>query len=171
MNHEALLPVTHKKNLMSHLHVGDPAPAFSAPNEAGEVLTLEQYKGKKVVLYFYPKDDTPGCTAEACSIRDNYHRFLNQGYVVLGVSPDNETKHKKFIDKYELPFSLLADTEHKILKDYGVWGLKKFMGREYMGVMRTTFVIDEKGKIAEIISKVNTKDHADQIFDLMEIAS
>lgn len=156
---------------MSHLHVGDPAPAFSAPNEAGEVLTLEQYKGKKVVLYFYPKDDTPGCTAEACSIRDNYHRFLNQGYVVLGVSPDNETKHKKFIDKYELPFSLLADTEHKILKDYGVWGLKKFMGREYMGVMRTTFVIDEKGKIAEIISKVNTKDHADQIFDLMEIAS
>lgn len=156
---------------MSHLKVGDPAPAFSAPNEAGEVLTLEQYKGKKVVLYFYPKDDTPGCTAEACSIRDNYHRFLNQGYVVLGVSPDKEAKHKKFIDKYELPFSLLADTEHKILEDYGVWGLKKFMGREYMGVMRTTFVIDEKGKIAEIISKVNTKEHADQIFDLMEIAS
>ncbi len=156
---------------MSHLSVGDPAPAFSAPNEKGEILTLDQFKGKKIVLYFYPKDDTPGCTAEACSIRDNYQRFLNQGYVVLGVSPDKEDKHQKFIDKYELPFSLLADSEHKILKDYGVWGLKKFMGREYMGVMRTTFVIDEKGKIAEIISKVNTKDHADQIFDLMEIAS
>lgn len=152
---------------MSELKVGDPAPAFSAPNEKGEIITLEQFKGKKVVLYFYPKDDTPGCTAEACSIRDHYHRFLNLGYVVLGVSPDKEAKHQKFIDKYELPFSLLADTEHQILEAYGVWGMKKFMGREYMGVIRTTFIIDEKGRIAEIIKDVDTKEHADQIFDLM----
>lgn len=156
---------------MSHLKAGDTAPAFSAANEKGEIITLDQFKGQKLVLYFYPKDDTPGCTAEACSIRDNYNRFLNNGFAVLGVSPDKEAKHQKFIDKYDLPFSLLADPEHKILEAYGVWGLKKFMGREYMGVMRSTFVIDEKGKIAEVILKVNTKEHADQILDLMNIAS
>ncbi len=156
---------------MINLKPGDPAPAFSAPNEKGETITLDQFKGQKLVLYFYPKDDTPGCTAEACSIRDNYNRFLNNGFAVLGVSPDKETKHQKFIDKYDLPFSLLADPDHQILEAYGVWGLKKFMGREYMGVIRTTFIIDENGKIAEVISKVKTKEHADQILDLMGVAS
>ncbi len=171
MNQQQANPVTPKTNNMSHLKAGDAAPAFTAANEKGEIITLDQFKGKKLVLYFYPKDDTPGCTAEACSIRDNYNRFLNNGFAVLGVSPDKEAKHQKFIDKYDLPFSLLADPEHKILKAYGVWGLKKFMGREYMGVMRSTFIIDENGKIAEVISKVNTKGHADQILDLMDIAS
>ncbi|MEZ5033186.1 MAG: thioredoxin-dependent thiol peroxidase [Saprospiraceae bacterium] len=154
---------------MSHLKAGDKAPSFSSTNEKGEVVTLEQFKGKKLVLYFYPKDDTPGCTAEACSIRDHYQRFLNAGYAVLGVSPDKEAKHQKFIDKYNLPFSLLADPDQEILKAYGVWGMKKFMGREYMGVLRTTFIIDEKGVIAEVISKVDTKEHANQIFDLMDV--
>ncbi|MCO6484354.1 MAG: thioredoxin-dependent thiol peroxidase [Saprospiraceae bacterium] len=145
------------------LKPGDKAPDFSAPNENGEILTLQQFKGKKLVLYFYPKDDTPGCTAEACSLRDHYSRFLKKGYAILGVSPDSEKKHQKFIEKYNLPFSLLADPEANILKAYGVWGLKKFMGREYMGVLRTTFIIDEKGHIERIIDKVDTKEHADQI--------
>jgi peroxiredoxin Q/BCP len=171
MNQQQAAPVRPKTIYMSHLKAGDIAPTFSAPNEKGENLSLDQFKGKKLVLYFYPKDDTPGCTAEACSIRDNYNRFLNNGYAVLGVSPDKESRHQKFIDKYDLPFSLLADPEHKILEDYGVWGLKKFMGREYMGVIRTTFVIDEQGVIEEVISKVNTKEHADQIFELMDVAS
>lgn len=145
------------------LKPGDKAPDFSAPNENGEILTLQQFKGKKLVLYFYPKDDTPGCTAEACSLRDHYSRFLKKGYAILGVSPDSEKKHQKFIEKYNLPFSLLADPEANILKAYGVWGLKKFMGREYMGVLRTTFIIDEKGHIERVIDKVDTKEHADQI--------
>lgn len=145
------------------LKPGDKAPEFSAPNENGEILTLQQFKGKKLVLYFYPKDDTPGCTAEACSLRDHYSRFLKKGYAILGVSPDSEKKHQKFIEKYNLPFSLLADPEANILKAYGVWGLKKFMGREYMGVLRTTFIIDEKGHIERVIDKVDTKEHADQI--------
>lgn len=145
------------------LKPGDKAPDFSAPNENGEILTLQQFKGKKLVLYFYPKDDTPGCTAEACSLRDHYSRFLKKGYAILGVSPDSEKKHQKFIEKYNLPFSLLADPEANILKAYGVWGLKKFMGKEYMGVLRTTFIIDEKGHIERVIDKVDTKEHADQI--------
>ncbi len=147
------------------LKPGDKAPDFSAPNENGEILTLQQFKGKKLVLYFYPKDDTPGCTAEACSLRDHYSRFLKKGYAILGVSPDSEIKHQKFIEKYNLPFSLLADPEANILKAYGVWGLKKFMGKEYMGVLRTTFIIDEKGHIERVIDKVDTKEHADQILD------
>lgn len=147
------------------LKPGDKAPDFSAPNENGEILTLKQFKGKKLVLYFYPKDDTPGCTAEACSLRDHYSRFLKKGYAILGVSPDSEIKHQKFIEKYNLPFSLLADPEANILKAYGVWGLKKFMGKEYMGVLRTTFIIDEKGHIERVIDKVDTKEHADQILD------
>lgn len=153
---------------MSQLRPGDMAPAFTVPDESGNPVSLEQFRGKKVVLYFYPKDDTPGCTAEACSLRDNYRQFLDAGYVVLGVSPDSQAKHRKFIDKYHLPFSLLADTEQTILQAYGVWGLKKFMGREYMGVLRTTFIIDEEGRIAEIIDKVDTQNHSDQIFGLAE---
>jgi peroxiredoxin Q/BCP len=148
---------------MTTIKAGDKAPDFSLPNEKGVITTLADFKGKKLVLYFYPKDDTPGCTAEACSLRDSYDRFLSEGYAVLGVSPDTEKKHIKFIEKYQLPFSLLADTASKMCQDYGVWGLKKFMGREYMGVFRTTFIIDEKGIVTEVIDKVDTKEHAMQI--------
>jgi len=116
-----------------------------------------------LVLYFYPKDDTPGCTAEACNLRDNYSELLNQGFEILGVSPDNEIKHQKFIDKYELPFDLLADVDHNIAEAYGVWVEKNMYGRKYMGIARTTFIIDESGNIEEIISKVKTKEHSSQI--------
>jgi thioredoxin-dependent peroxiredoxin len=150
---------------MTTIKPGDKAPAFSAPNEKGEIMTLEQFRGRKLVLYFYPKDDTPGCTAQACSLRDHHEHLLSRGYAVLGVSPDSEKKHQKFIDKYELPFSLLADPEARILQAYGVWGLKKFMGREYMGVHRTTFIIDEKGIVSDVIEKVDTKEHAGQILE------
>ncbi|MFC5271614.1 thioredoxin-dependent thiol peroxidase [Adhaeribacter terreus] len=145
------------------LQIGDIAPDFEVKNQHGEPVKLSGFRGKKVVLYFYPKDDTPGCTAQACSLRDNYTELLNQGYVVLGVSVDNEKKHQKFIDKYELPFPLLADTEHEIVEKYGVWQEKSMYGRKYMGTMRYTFVIDEEGKIEYIITKVDTKNHAAQI--------
>ncbi|MBK0403925.1 thioredoxin-dependent thiol peroxidase [Adhaeribacter sp. BT258] len=145
------------------LQVGDIAPDFEVKNQHGELLKLSGFRGKKVVLYFYPKDDTPGCTAQACSLRDNYDALLKQGYVVVGVSVDNEKKHQKFIDKYELPFPLLADTEHEIVEKYGVWQEKSMYGRKYMGTMRYTFVIDEEGKIEDIITKVDTKNHAAQI--------
>jgi peroxiredoxin Q/BCP len=146
-----------------NLKPGDKAPAISAPDQNGNIRTLKDFEGKKLVLYFYPKDDTPGCTAEACSLRDNYNELLNQGYAVVGVSPDNEKKHQKFIAKYELPFDLLADTDNKIATDYGVWVEKSMYGRKYMGIARTTFVIDENGNIAEIIDKVDTAKHAGQI--------
>ena len=145
------------------LLVGDVAPDFEVKNQHGEPVKLSDYLGKKVVLYFYPKDDTPGCTAQACNLRDNYQALLKQGYVVLGVSIDNEKKHQKFIQKYELPFPLLADTEHEIVKKYDVWQEKSMYGRKYMGTMRYTFVIDEEGKIEDIITKVDTKEHAAQI--------
>jgi peroxiredoxin Q/BCP len=124
---------------------------------------LSHFTGKKLVLYFYPKDDTPGCTAEACSLRDNFHDLIAKGYAILGVSPDNETKHKKFIDKYNLPFDLLADTDNAVALAYGVWVEKSMYGRKYMGIARTTFIIDERGNVAEIIEKVDTKNHATQI--------
>lgn len=148
---------------MSKFKPGDQAPAFSGKDQSGNMVSLESFLGNKVVLYFYPKDDTPGCTAEACSLRDNYEALLARGYKVVGVSPDSEKSHQKFTDKYELPFPLIADTEKKILQDYGVWGRKKFMGREYDGVIRTTFIIDEKGLIEEVIEKVDTKNHAAQV--------
>ncbi len=151
---------------MSKLKVGDKAPDFSGKNEKGETITLSDFKGKKLVLYFYPKDDTPGCTAEACSLRDDYEELRAQGYEILGVSPDTEKKHQKFIDKFGLPFSLLADPEHQVLEAYGVWGMKKFMGREFMGVIRTTFIIDENGVIAQVIDKVDTKGHARQVLEM-----
>lgn len=150
---------------MTTLKEGDTAPKFSTQNEKGETISLDQLKGKKVVLYFYPKDDTPGCTAEACSLRDHYAKFEEQGYVILGVSPDKEAKHQKFIEKYNLPFSLLVDTQAEIMKAYGVWGPKKFMGKEYIGVHRTTFIIDEQGVINKVIEKVDTKNHATQILN------
>jgi peroxiredoxin Q/BCP len=145
------------------IQIGQAAPDFSANNQNGKTLTLGDFKGKKLVLYFYPKDDTPGCTAEACSLRDHYQTFLAQGYAILGVSPDNEAKHQKFIAKYELPFDLLADTDHAVAEAYGVWVEKSMYGRQYMGIARTTFVIDENGIMADIIQKVNTKEHGPQL--------
>ncbi|MDA0685978.1 MAG: thioredoxin-dependent thiol peroxidase [Bacteroidetes bacterium] len=145
------------------IQIGQAAPDFSANNQNGKALTLGDFKGKKLVLYFYPKDDTPGCTAEACSLRDHYQTFLGQGYAILGVSPDNEAKHQKFIAKYELPFDLLADTDHAVAEAYGVWVEKSMYGRQYMGIARTTFVIDENGIMADIIQKVNTKEHGPQL--------
>lgn len=148
---------------MSTLTKGDKAPDFAGVDQDGQPVSLNDYTGKKLVLYFYPKDDTPGCTAEACSLRDNYNKLLNAGYDVLGVSTDPVKSHKKFVDKFTLPFRLLSDTEKTVSEAFGVYGLKKFMGKEYMGINRTTFLIDEKGIIIEVISKVNTKKHAEQI--------
>jgi peroxiredoxin Q/BCP len=146
-----------------NLQIGSPAPDFSANNQKGETLSIGHFTGKKLVLYFYPKDDTPGCTAEACSLRDNYQDLIAKGYAILGVSPDTEVKHQKFINKYDLPFDLLADTDNAVALAYGVWVEKSMYGRKYMGIARTTFVIDEKGNLAEIIEKVDTKNHATQI--------
>ena len=146
-----------------NLSIGNPAPNFSAPNQRGEIVTLNNYTGKKLVLYFYPKDDTPGCTAEACSLRDNYETLLGQGYAILGVSPDKEAKHQKFIEKYNLPFDLLADTDNAVALAYGVWVEKSMYGKKYMGIARTTFVIDENGILAEILEKVGSRNHANQI--------
>jgi peroxiredoxin Q/BCP len=145
------------------LKVGDKAPAINAKDQNGNEISLAQFKGKKVVLYFYPKDSTPGCTKEACNFRDNYKALQKKGYEVIGVSADSEKSHLKFIEKYELPFPLIADTDQKVVNDYGVWGLKKFMGREYMGINRTTFLIDEKGKIEKLIEKVDTENSTEQI--------
>jgi len=146
-----------------NLQIGSPAPDFSANNQKGETLSIGHFTGKKLVLYFYPKDDTPGCTAEACSLRDNYQDLIAKGYSILGVSPDTEAKHQKFIDKYNLPFDLLADTDNAVALAYGVWVEKSMYGRKYMGIARTTFVIDEQGNLAEIIEKVDTKNHVTQI--------
>jgi peroxiredoxin Q/BCP len=148
---------------MSTLKQGDAAPNFSGVDQDGQAVSLSDYSGKKLVLYFYPKDDTPGCTAEACSLRDNYDKLKSSGYEVLGVSTDPVKSHKKFVDKYSLPFRLLSDTEKTVSEAFGVYGLKKFMGKEYMGINRTTFLIDEKGIITEVIVKVDTKKHAEQI--------
>ena len=150
---------------MSHLKIGDSAPEINSVDQNGEAITLEQFKGKKIVLYFYPKDMTPGCTVQSCNLRDNYKALLDKGYVVLGCSVDSPARHIKFIEKYDLPFSLISDEGKKAVEDYGVWGPKKFMGKEYMGISRTTFVIDEKGIIEDIIEKVNTKEHTIQILN------
>jgi thioredoxin-dependent peroxiredoxin len=145
------------------LQVGEKAPDFISKDENGGVVKLSDYTGKKVVLFFYPQDATPTCTKEACNLRDNYDRLLNEGFVVLGVSPDNEKSHQKFIKKHNLPFPLLADTERTIVDAFGVWGEKTTFGRTYMGVYRTTFIIDEKGVIEEVIAKVESGRHSDQI--------
>lgn len=145
------------------LEAGQKAPQFEVKNEKGVLIKLSDYLGKKVVLYFYPKDATPGCTAQACDLRDNYDALLKAGYVVLGVSSDDEKSHKKFIEKQSLPFQLLADTDLKVHEAYGTWIEKSMYGRKYMGTARTTFVIDEKGVIVEIIEKVDTKNHTAQI--------
>ena len=148
---------------MSKLNIGDKAPEINAVDQNGNQITLDQYIGKKVVLYFYPKDMTPGCTAQSCNLSDNYTLLQKNGYDVIGVSCDSIKRHQKFIEKYSLPFNLISDEDQKVVNDYGVWQLKKFMGREYMGIVRTTFLIDENGIINEIITKVNTKEHTKQI--------
>ncbi len=149
---------------MTQLKEGDKAPAFTGKNQDGKTISLDDFKGKKVVLYFYPKDNTSGCTAEACNLNDHLDEFLKKGFAVIGVSPDSEASHRKFIDKHGLRFDLIADTEKEILEKYGVWAEKKMYGKTYMGVVRTTFVIDENGEIEKIFKKVNTKEHAGQIF-------
>lgn len=151
---------------MSELKEGQQAPAISAKDQHGNTVTLAQFSGKKVVLYFYPKDDTPGCTAEACDFRDNYQGLTAKGYVVLGVSVDDEKSHQKFITKHNLPFTLLADTDQKIVTDYGVWAEKNMYGKKYMGTVRTTFIIDERGNIAHIIKKVDTANSTAQVLEL-----
>tara|TARA_B100001540_G_scaffold268246_1_gene250254 strand:+ start:970 stop:1419 length:450 start_codon:yes stop_codon:yes gene_type:complete len=148
---------------MTHLKIGDKAPKINSLDQNGNLITLEQYKGKKVVLYFYPKDMTPGCTSQACNLSDNYNNLLNKGYDVIGVSCDSTKRHQKFIEKHTLPFNLISDEDQKVVNDYGVWQLKKFMGREYMGIVRTTFIINERGIIENIINKVDTKNHTNQI--------
>jgi len=150
---------------MTHLKVGDQAPDCTGVDEKGETSSLSDLAGKKLVLFFNPKDNTPGCTAEACNLRDNHEALSAQGYEILGVSPDSAKKHENFIKKFDLPFSLLADTELTTIKAYGIWGLKKFMGKEYEGVHRTTFLIDENGKITDIFTKVKTKTHGEQILE------
>jgi peroxiredoxin Q/BCP len=152
--------------MSSLIETNSTAPDFTANDQNGNPVSLSSYKGKKVALFFYPKDNTPGCTAEACNMRDNFALLKKKGIVVIGVSTDNEKSHKKFEQKYQLPFTLIADTDQKIVNDYGVWGLKKFMGREFMGTHRVTFLINEKGIIEHIIDKVNSKDHTAQILDL-----
>lgn len=139
------------------------APNFELNDQSGQPHKLSDYIGKRVVLYFYPKDDTPGCTAEACSFRDNYSVFKQNDIVILGVSADSEKSHAKFQEKYELPFTLLSDTDHQVSEAYGVWGLKKYMGREYYGINRTTFLIDEEGKLVKIYEKVKPAEHAQEI--------
>ena len=153
------------------LSEGDKAPLFEGLNQDGKNIRLQDYKGKKVVIYFYPKDMTPGCTAEACSLRDDYGELQSAGYYIIGISADTVKKHKQFADKYELPFDLIADTDKKIIESYGVWGPKKFMGREFDGIIRSTFIIDEKGKIERIIEKVVTKNHGQQIMNLWKTAA
>ena len=149
---------------MSELKEGDLAPPISARDQNGEVITLEEYRGRKVVLFFYPKDNTPGCTAEACDLRDNYSRFQDQGYEIIGVSADSEKSHQGFIAKHQLPYRLISDPGHKVLQDYEAWGEKKNYGKTYMGILRKTYVIDKDGYVEKIIKKVLTKEHSEQIF-------
>ncbi len=153
---------------MTQLTEGDKAPDFKAKDQDGNTVSLKDFKGKKVVLYFYPEDDTPTCTIEACNLRDNYKPLQKKGLIVLGVSPDDEKKHKKFEQKYNLPFTLVADPEKKIIEKYGVWGEKNLYGRKYMGLHRTTFLIDENGVIKKIFKKPKSKVHSEEILKALE---
>ena len=150
-------------NHSTSLKEGDKAPDFKGRDQDGKIISLKDFKGKKLVIYFYPKDDTPGCTEESCNLRDNYMLFKKNGYEIIGISADSELKHQKFIKKYSLPFPLIADEDLKIIKAYDVWGYKQFMGREFDGIVRTTFVINEKGILEKVITKVLTKEHTNQI--------
>jgi len=152
---------------MTKLNVGDKAPAITAKNQQGETVSLADYLGKKVILYFYPKDNTPGCTAEACNFRDNYQSLVADGLEVIGVSVNTERSHRNFATKFDLPFQLLVDTDQKIVNDYGVWGEKTMFGKKYMGTKRTTFIIDEQGIITHIIDKVNNEQASQQVRELL----
>ena len=154
---------------MAKLKEGDQAPDFTGVNQDGETIRLSDFKGKKVILYFYPKDNTPGCTAEAKNLNENLEDLASKGFEVIGVSPDSEASHRRFIEKHGLKFNLISDPDKKILEMYDAWGLKKLYGREYMGVLRKTFIIDEEGKIEKIIEKVKTKDHTNQIYKELNI--
>lgn len=146
-----------------NLQEGEKAPAFTGKDQDGNKVSLAQFKGKKIVLYFYPQDNTPTCTEQACNLRDNYGALIKEGFVVLGVSPDDETSHKKFESKFKLPFTLIADPKHTIIEKYGVWGPKQLFGNKYMGLLRTTFLIDEKGIIKKIFLKPKSKQHTQEI--------
>jgi thioredoxin-dependent peroxiredoxin len=148
---------------MTTLKAGDKAPDFKGKDQNGKQIGLSNFKGSKLVIYFYPKDNTPGCTAQACNLRDNYELLMSKGFKVIGVSADDTKSHQKFIEKYELPFPLIADTEKEVIKAFGVWGPKKFMGKTYDGIHRTTFLINENGVIQEVITDVKTKDHTAQL--------
>jgi len=150
---------------MNTLKVGDKVPSFSVKDQDGNTIKLEDYTGKKLIVFFYPKASTPGCTAEACNLRDNYKELQSEGYELLGVSADSEKRQAKFKEKYGFPFPLLADEAHTVINAFGVWGLKKFMGREYDGIHRKTFVVDGDGFVTKVIDKVKTKDHAAQLLD------
>ncbi|MEI6900742.1 MAG: thioredoxin-dependent thiol peroxidase [Bacteroidota bacterium] len=152
---------------METIKIGDKAPTFTCEDQDGQKISLEDFKGKKVILYFYPKDSTPGCTAEACNLRDNYGLLMKKGFAILGVSADDEKSHKNFSQKNMLPFSLLVDKEKKIIQSYGVWGKKKMYGKEYDGILRKTFIISEAGIVEKIFEKVETKNHTGQILKEM----
>jgi thioredoxin-dependent peroxiredoxin len=158
-----------KENNMTALKAGDKAPDFSGINQDGKEIKLSDFAGKKLIIYFYPKDNTPGCTAESCNLNDNYSQWLEKGFEVVGVSPDSVESHQKFRDKFNLKFDLIADTEKEILQAYGAWGEKSMYGKKYMGVLRTTFVIDENGIIQEVFEKVKTKDHTNQILESINL--
>lgn len=153
---------------MAELEAGMKAPDFTGRNQEGNTISLNDLKGKKVILYFYPRDNTPGCTKEACNLRDNYKELTDRGFEVIGVSADSEKSHQNFIAKYDLPFNLISDTEKTLLQDYGAWGLKKNYGKEYMGIIRKTFIIDEEGTILKIFNTVDTKNHTEQILKALE---
>lgn len=152
---------------MADLAEGMKAPDFTGTDQHGNTVSLAQLRGRKVILYFYPKDNTPGCTAEACNLRDNYADLTAKGFEVIGVSADNQKSHRNFIGKYDLPFNLVSDTDKKVLKDYGAWGMKSMYGKQYEGTIRKTFIIDEKGVILKIFNKVDTKNHTEQILEAL----
>ncbi len=152
---------------MAYLNIGDKAPDFIATNQDGKQISLADFAGSKIILYFYPKANTPGCTAESCNLRDNYRDLLDKGFGIIGVSADSQEKQKKFAEKYNLPFTLLADENREVIKAFGAWGIKKLYGKEYEGILRTTYVISKKGEIEKVIKKVKTKDHAAQILEAM----
>ncbi len=151
------------------LRVGDKMPAFTSVDQDGNAFSSKQLAGKEVIIFFYPRDNTPGCTAEACSLRDNFKEFTDLGYLLIGVSPDEPQKHQKFISKFQLPFPLIADVERKVIDKFGVWGPKKFMGRTFDGVYRTTFIINKKGIVSHIFEKVKSKQHAAQIMEALQV--
>jgi len=165
VNVNPVLKLVNHSIIMTHLTEGVKAPDFTGLNESGESVSLSDFKGQKLVLFFYPKDNTPTCTEEACNLRDNYGLLKKNGYAILGVSADSQRKHQNFIKKFDLPFPLLADVDQTILNAYGVWGEKQMFGKKYMGIFRTTFVIDAAGNIEKIIRKVKAKDHTSQIME------